>query len=108
MKLINEYKSIKEKIQCTNQLTPSENCPVEVRKAIANIKDKMNQCKLSELHPPLLPKTVTKYRHEYFLPIKRQYHTNINSNNPQLFQSAIKYLYYFVSNFDCEMFDVYL
>ena len=71
MKLLSEYSKIKEKVMIATQIKGESDCPPEVSKAITSIKEKMNQCKMGELHPPFLPKSVTRYRHEYFLPVKR-------------------------------------
>jgi hypothetical protein len=49
----------------------ADDCPENIRKAIEIITTKMTQAKLSELHPPFMPKTLTRFRHEYFLPIKK-------------------------------------
>ena len=68
----------------------------------------MGQCKIAELHPPFLPKSVTRYRHEYFLPIKRNYHLKLTSSNLKEFQEGIKMLSSFVVHFDCELFEGYL
>ena len=54
-----------------------------------------------ELHPPFLPKTVTRYRHEYFLAIKRQFLSNLDSKKGADLQQSLAYLKAFVSYFDC-------
>jgi len=81
MRAISEFKKIKERIQDNLKIVGVSDCPPEVLKAIEAITNKMSQCKLAELHPPFLPKTITKFRHEYFLPLKKELHTKINSTN---------------------------
>lgn len=58
-----ELNTRKEKVLVANQMKLKGDCPEDVQKAIETIKEKMTQCKLAELHPPFLPKTVTRYRH---------------------------------------------
>jgi hypothetical protein len=43
----------------------------------------MAQSKIGELHPPFLPKTITRFRHEYLLPLKKQYHPKLSSPRPE-------------------------
>jgi intergrase/recombinase len=85
-----------------------EDCPPEVTKAMKSIKEKMLECKIGDLHPPFLPKTVTKYRHEYFMPLKREYIQELDCKDTEKFKAAIRVLSSFVSNFDCEVMDDYL
>lgn len=66
----------------------------------------MEQSKIAELHPPFLPKTITKYRHEYFLPLKKQYHNHLDQ--PESFKSALNILSSFILHLDYESFDIYL
>jgi hypothetical protein len=81
MRAVTEFKKIKEQIQDNLKVAGANDCPPEVTKAIEEITNKMRQCKLTELHPPFLPKTITKFRHEYFLPLKKELHPKINSSN---------------------------
>lgn len=64
---------LKEKLLAGCMMGTTSECPPDVSKAIASIKQKMSECKIGELHPPFLVKTVTKYRHEYFMPLKKEY-----------------------------------
>lgn len=108
MKILEGMSKIKDRILSMNQLSTQGDCPIEVTKAIEAIKEKISQSKLTELHPPFLPKTVTRYRHEYFMPLKRMYHSKITSQDEGVYREAVKTLYAFVANFDCELFDMYL
>jgi hypothetical protein len=79
-----------------------------VAKAVEAITTKMSQSKIAELHPPFLPKTITRFRHEYFLPLKKEYHGKLNGNSPSEFKSSILILHSFIARLDCEHFDLYL
>lgn len=104
MKVISAFKTLKQRV-----IEGQDDCPEEVRKAVEGVLGKMSQCKLAELHPPFMPKSITKFRHEYFLPLKKQYHpklTETASNSD--FQSALHLLHSFIARLDCQSFDLYL
>lgn len=104
MKVISAFKTLKQRV-----IEGQDDCPEEVRKAVEGVLGKMSQCKLAELHPPFMPKSITKFRHEYFLPLKKQYHSKLTetaSNSD--FQSALHLLHSFIARLDCQSFDLYL
>lgn len=83
MKVVGELKKLRKRAVDKLGLSAEADCPEEVRKAVEAIKTKMAQSKIGELHPPFLPKTITRFRHEYLLPLKKQYHPKLSSPKPE-------------------------
>ena len=95
-----DWKVIKQHMGAFGKLLAGEGQPSEVDKAVGEVVEKMKNVVMADTHPPFLAKTLTKYRHEHYLPLKKMIHPKITSPQLPTFQQGIRTLAAFVHQLD--------